>query len=379
VSRLAVTPRTRFDTPSERTAPGPPESRGLARDEVRLLVAEGQRVRHARFRDLPSFLEAGDLVVVNNSATRAAELDAVLRGRGPVVLHAATRLDDGTWVVEVRTSPDAARPVLDACTGDRLDLLGAGSLTLLGPYPHDPSSPTGTGNRLWRAALSGPVPLERHLARHGRPVAYGYLDHPYPLPDYQTVFATRPGSAEMASAARPFTPELVTALVSRGVGVAALTLHTGVSSQEAGEAPQPEWFEVPPVVARLVNATRAEGGRVVAVGTTVTRALESAVAPDGTVIATSGWTSRVVTRADPPRVVTGLVTGWHDPHASHLLLVEAVAGPGLTQRAYTAAERAGYLWHEFGDSALLLPAREGAEAGSGGRARAARTRHTVDA
>ena len=168
----------------------------------------------------------------------------------------------------------------------------------------------------------------------------------------------------MPSAARPFSPELVTRLVATGIGVAAVTLHTGVSSQEAGEAPQPEWFEVSATVARLVNATRAEGGRVVAVGTTVTRALESAVdgsdgdgGADVQLLARSGWTSRVVSRDDPPRVVTGLVTGWHDPEASHLLLVEAVAGQGLTQRAYDEAARGGYLWHEFGDSALLLPGR----------------------
>jgi S-adenosylmethionine:tRNA ribosyltransferase-isomerase len=368
VSRLGVVPLTRFAGAAARTAAAPPEARGMARDEVRLLVAGEDAVVHARFRDLPAFLDPGDLVVVNNSATLAAEFDAVLRGRGPVVVHAASRLDDGTWVLELRESPDAARAVLDASDGDRLELLGAGTLTLIEPYPRESSSPTGRGNRLWRAASSGPVPLERHLVRHGRPIAYGYLDHAYPLPDYQTVFATRPGSAEMPSAARPFTPDLVTTLVARGVGVAAVTLHTGVSSQEAGEAPQAEWFEVSPVVARLVDATRAEGGRVVAVGTTVTRALESAVGTDGRVAAASGWTTRVVSRDDPPRVVTGLVTGWHDPQASHLLLVESVAGPDLTQRAYAAAESHGYLWHEFGDSALLLPgAAVGGKAPGGGR------------
>ncbi len=159
----------------------------------------------------------------------------------------------------------------------------------------------------------------------------------------------------MASAGRPFTSAVVTALVSRGVGVAPVILHTGVSSQEAGEAPQAERFAVPEGTARLVNAVRAGGGRIVAVGTTVTRALESAVAPDGRVVASHGWTDRVVTPNDPPRVVSGLVTGWHDPQASHLLLVEAVAGRELSQRAYDAAVGGGYLWHEFGDSALLLP------------------------
>jgi S-adenosylmethionine:tRNA ribosyltransferase-isomerase len=361
MTRLSVAPLTRFASPGDTTAPAPPEERGVDRDGVRMVVATDEGVAHARFRDLAAYLVPGDLVVVNNSATLAAEFDAVLRGRGPVVVHAATRLDDGTWVVELRSAPDAARSVLDADPGAELDLPGGGRVTLLTPYPRPRSSPTGRGNRLWRVAVSGPRPLEQHLVRYGRPIAYGYLDRSYPLSAYQTVFASRPGSAEMPSAARPFSHELVTDLVSHGIGMAAITLHTGVSSQEAGEAPQPEWFEVSALVARLVNATRAEGGRVVAVGTTVTRALESAVdssvSAEPVVVPTAGWTSRVVSRDDPPRVVTGLVTGWHDPQASHLLLVEAVAGRALTQRAYDAAARGGYLWHEFGDSALLLPGR----------------------
>ncbi len=340
------------------TAPAPPEERGLARDEVRLLVATEEGLTHATFRDLPAFLKPGDLVVVNNSATVAAQLDAVLLGRGPVVVHAATHLDDGTWLVELRTSPAADRPILDALPGDRLELPATGQLTLLGPYRRTGASPTGEGNRLWHAALSGPTPLEQQLARHGRPIAYGYLDGGYPLASYQTVFAACPGSAEMPSAGRPFSHELVTRLVAREIGVATVTLHAGVSSQEAGETPLPERFAVSALTARLVNATRAEGGRVIAVGTTVTRALESAAGPDAMVVGRRGWTERVVTRHDPPRVVDGLVTGWHDPKASHLLLVEAVAGPALAQRAYDEARIAGYLWHEFGDSALFLPPRQ---------------------
>ena len=345
----------RFDPSADAVAPAPAEARGLSREDVRLLVASADGVVHAHFRDLPEHLRPGDLVVVNDSATVPGELDAELRTRGrggPVVLHLATPLDDGSWVVEVRTAPDGARAVLDADPGDRLRA-GAVSVTLLEAYPRSRSSPTGEGNRLWRARLDGP--LEDHLRRHGRPIGYGYLPRRYPLSAYQTVFGTRPGSAEMPSAARPFTHGLVTRLVSQGVAMAPVTLHTGVSSQEAGEAPQPERFAVPAATARLVNAIRAGGGRVVAVGTTVTRALESAVDEDGRVVPRSGWTDRVVTPADPPRVVTGLVTGWHDPHASHLLLVEAVAGAELAQRAYEAAVAAEYLWHEFGDSALLLP------------------------
>jgi S-adenosylmethionine:tRNA ribosyltransferase-isomerase len=347
-ARLHETPRTRFEAST--FAPQPAEERGLARDEVRLLVGTPDGVDHVRFRDLPDHLHPGDVLVVNTSATVNGQVDAVLEGE-PVVLHVAHRLDDGDRVVELRTAPDAGRAILDAREG-AVVAVGDVRLVLREPWPSGaPSSPTGRGNRLWRASVRGD--LDRRLDRNGRPIAYGYLDHRYPLSAYQTVFGFRPGSAEMASAGRPFTDALVTRLVTAGVQVAPVTLHTGVSSQEAGEAPGPEWFEVPPTSARVINGARESGGRVIAVGTTATRAVESTVRGRH-VVAGRGWTDRVVTPGDPPRVVDGLVTGWHDPMASHLLLVEAVAGPGLTQAAYDAAVAEGYLWHEFGDSALLL-------------------------
>lgn len=340
----------RFERPDDSTAAGPPEERGVARDGVRLLVARPTGHEHHRFSDLPEQLEQGDLVVINNSATVNGQIDGVRLG-APVVLHAAGRLEDDTWVIELRSAPDAARPVLDASPGETI---GVGELpvTLLSPYPHEGSSPTGAGNRLWRAQVEGD--LRTLLDRDGRPISYGYLDRRYPLSAYQSVFSRLPGSAEMASAGRPFTDALVTRLVSRGIEVAPITLHTGVSSQEAGEGPQPEWFHVPAPTARLVALTRASGGRVIAVGTTATRALESAVL-DGTIQESWGWTDRVVTPEHPPQVVNGLVTGWHDAQASHLLLVEAIAGARLAQAAYDAAVAERYHWHEFGDSALFLP------------------------
>ncbi|MDH2415971.1 S-adenosylmethionine:tRNA ribosyltransferase-isomerase [Nocardioides sp. CER19] len=353
---LAEQPGIHFPAPDDTTAPAPAEWRGYARDEVRLLVAGRDGLVHTSFRAIADHLTRGDLLVVNDSATEARELDATLLGRGPVVLHLAQRLGQGAWAVELRTAPGAHRSVLDAAEGDVVTAGGL-RLTLTAPYPGGVSSPTGHGNRLWRASVAGDV--GGVLRDHGRPIAYGYLDRRYPLAAYQTVFGVRPGSAEMPSAARPFTPELVTGLVARGIQVAPVTLHTGVSSQEAGEAPAPEWFEVSATTARIVRETKLAGGRIVAVGTTVTRALESAVVHRGrrgtTLRAGRGWTERVVTPERPAAIVDGLVTGWHDPHASHLLLVEAVAGRELTQRAYDAAVDAGYLWHEFGDAALLLP------------------------
>jgi S-adenosylmethionine:tRNA ribosyltransferase-isomerase len=355
MSLLLSTPTTVFASPEDHTAPEPPELRGVPRDAVRLLVAGPAGVQHTRFRQLVDHLSPGDVLVVNTSATVPGQLDGHRPGHGPVVVHVAQGLPDGTRVVELRTAPNASAPVLTAAVGEVVGLAPGGSVTLLAPYPSEGSSPAGTGNRLWRAQLLVPSRPLDYLTAYGRPISYGYLRRSYPIGRYQTIFALNPGSAEMPSAGRPFTPALVTALVSRGVLIAPLTLHTGVSSQDAGEAPQAEWFQVNAATARLVNTARDAGNRIIAVGTTATRALESAARPDGRVAPRSGWTDLVICPDRPVRTVGGLITGWHNPQASHLLLVESVAGAALTQRAYDEAVREGYLWHEFGDSCLLLP------------------------
>jgi S-adenosylmethionine:tRNA ribosyltransferase-isomerase len=324
---------------------GPAQRRGLARDEVRLLVVGRRRLDHVRFRELGAFLEPGDLVVINTSATLPAAVDAMRSGRRQAVVHFSTELDDGSWVVELRL-PDRSGPMLDGRPGELVRLGGGASLRLLEARD---------GRRLWRALPAVGGAVTAYLTRHGRPITYGYLRERHPLRDYQTVFATEPGSAEMPSAGRPFSEHLVTDLVTRGVVIAPVTLHTGVSSLEAHEPPQPERFRVPAPTARLVNQTRAAHGRVVAVGTTVTRALESAVTDGGTVEPREGWTDLVLGPRRPAKVVNGLITGWHEPGASHLLLLRAVAGETLVNRAYRAAADHGYLYHEFGDICLLLP------------------------
>ena len=331
-------------------APAPPEELGLARDQVRLLAARPGGLIHARFRDLPRFLHPGDLLVVNTSATVAAAVDGRRPGGGTVAVHVSAQLDDGSWLVELR--PPAGRPgrVTGAGAGERITLPAGVSLTLLHRYPDEHA------RRMWAAAAAVEGGLHDYLARYGRPIRYSYVPQAWPLAAYQTVFARDPGSAEMPSAARPFTPELVTGLVAAGVVVAPVTLHAGVASLETGEPPLPERFTVPEPTAQLVTMTRAAGRRVVAVGTSSTRALESAADDDGTVRAAHGWTGLVLGPERPARVVTGLITGWHDREASHLALLAAVAGPELVGAAYREAESAGYLWHEFGDSCLLLPA-----------------------
>ena len=350
---LAPAPPLTFELPCELVASEPPEARGLPRDGVRLLVATDGPAEHVLFRDIGRFLRPGDLVVVNTAATVPAAADGwSTAGRGPVTVHFSTPAPDGGLVVELRR-PGGAGPVTDAYAGEEVRLPGDATLELLRAYP---ASTPGVPSRLWRARLeAGGVELLAYLTRHGRPISYGYLRASWPIASYQTVFAADPGSAEMASAGRPFTTRLVTDLATAGVVIAPITLYAGVSSQEAHEPPQSEWYRVPPTTARLVGETRAAGGRVVAIGTTVTRALETVAREDGTVRPGEGWTDLVLGPDRPARVVDGLVTGWHAPEASHLLLLEAVAGREMVASAYSAALSEGYLWHEFGDSALLLP------------------------
>ncbi|MFE3023021.1 S-adenosylmethionine:tRNA ribosyltransferase-isomerase [Nocardia tengchongensis] len=346
-----------FALPDELSATAPPEARGLTRDAVRLMVADGPALTHARFRELPSFLRPGDLVVVNNSAMITAAVDTEYGG-APAVLHFSTWLDDGGWVVEVRDPRGIPWGGAALKPGAYLPL----------PDGHVavPRAPWLAGsNRLWIADVIVPASIggapegsatdvRRLLARHGRPITYSYVAERWSASYYRTVFGIEPGSAEMASAGRPFTESLVTELVAGGVGFAPITLHTGVSSPETGEPPSPERFAVPEMTARLVNATHAAGGRVVAVGTTVTRALETAAGADGLVRPLAGWTELVLSADRPARVVDGLITGWHAPGASHLHLLESVVGAEVVGETYRVALESGYLWHEFGDAALLF-------------------------
>jgi S-adenosylmethionine:tRNA ribosyltransferase-isomerase len=338
-----------FVLPPGSEATAPPEQRGLARDGVTLLAARPGSLTVHRFRDLPELLSPGDLVVVNTSATLPARLDAVRADGVTTPVHLSATLDDGSWVVEVRR-PDNTGPDLGVEPGSVLGLPGGVALELLDGFPEP-----GRASRLWRARTTPPADAVAHLTAHGRPIRYGYLAGPVPLAALQTVYATEPGSAEMASAGRPFTAPLLVRLMARGIAVLPVVLHAGVSSPELHEPPAPERFAVPAATARSVTGTRAAGGRVVAVGTTVTRALETVTGEDGVTRAGAGWTDLVLGPDRPARAVTGLVTGLHAPEASHLQLLEAVAGPDLVAAAYQRAVAERLLWHEFGDSTLFLP------------------------
>jgi S-adenosylmethionine:tRNA ribosyltransferase-isomerase len=337
--RFASVAESRPGVAALREAHEPAEVRGAARDDVRLLVSRraGGHIDHARFAELPELLDPGDLLVVNTSATLPAALPVL--GADPALrLHLSAPVPGAgsdVWLVELRRE---GRRFGGGRPGLVLRLPADGAVVLL---------EQDEGGRLWHAALRLPAPVLHYLARHGEPIRYGHTRRNWPLARYQTVYATDPGSAEMPSAGRAFTPELVTALVAAGVDVAPLLLHTGVSSLEAGEAPHAEWYRVPPFTSARIELVRRMGGRVIAVGTTVVRALESEH--------DEGWTDLVIAADTPIESVDGMLTGFHDDDSSHLAMLEAVAGRELLQRSYAEAASAGYLRHEFGDLHLILP------------------------
>jgi S-adenosylmethionine:tRNA ribosyltransferase-isomerase len=383
-----------FDLPPALEATAPPEERGIDRDAVKLLVADGRdgSLTHTRFDRLPAVLAPGDLIVVNVSATLAAAVPGRRSNGAPVRVHFATQapeLDERWRVVELRTE-DGSRPHRgragesialtdgDVALADREVALADREVALadrevaLADREVTPTdgevtptdgeanlnlelvAPYASGSRLLLARFDGAMTVAELLERHGQPIRYGYVDRPWPLDAYQNVYAITPGSAEMPSAGRPLTRRLITQLVACGILIAPITLHTGVSSPEGHEPPFAEQYEVPAATARAVAATRAAGRRVIAVGTTVVRALETVARGDGTLAPGSGWTSLVIDPARGVRAVDGLITGWHEPRASHLQLLAGIAGHELLRRSYAAALERGYLWHEFGDSHLIL-------------------------
>ncbi len=354
-----------FELPAHLEAGEPPEARGLRRDQVRLMVTSylTGHVEHTRFTSLGDYLRAGDVLVVNTSGTLNAALPAVAGTGAQLELHLSTHLPGDLWVVELRKpAPTGSEPYLAASAGESYSLPGGGEVTLLLPYRSDlrVSKQRYFGEdpgriRLWLSHLDIPTALEGYLEEYGHPIRYKYVRDEWPPAYYQTVYTTEKGSAEMPSAGRAFTAELITRLVASGVQVAPLLLHTGVASLEEHEPPYEEYYRVPAGTARAVNQARQDGRRVIAVGTTSVRALESVTGEDGIVHPGDGWTELIITPQRGLRAVEGLLTGFHEPKSSHLAMLAALAGYEHLELAYCEALHDGYLWHEFGDLHLILP------------------------
>jgi S-adenosylmethionine:tRNA ribosyltransferase-isomerase len=338
------------------------------RGRTRLLIVDPRSGRRADAlaRDLPDWLGAGDLLIVNDAAT----LPASLRGRG--ARAEAVREDRRESEVEIRLTG----------LGDatwRAVLFGAGDWRT--PTEHRPPPPTlAVGDRvIFEGGLTGTVevvsPISPRLVelrfdregaalwaalyRAGRPVQYAYLREPLALWSVQTVFAGRPWAAEMPSAGRPLDWETLLTLRRRGVEVAAVTHAAGLSSTGDptldAALPLPERFEIPAASVEAIARARARGGRIIAVGTTVVRALEGCVRARGELSAGAGETDLVLGPGFAPRVVDGIVTGMHGPGESHFELLNAFADRDGLRAAFEQAAAAGYLAHEFGDATLILP------------------------
>jgi S-adenosylmethionine:tRNA ribosyltransferase-isomerase len=358
---METTPLSRieFSLPSELEANAPPEARGLRRDEVRLMVSNysTDEVKHTRFYHLDKYLDEGDVIVINTSRTRNSALLGTRADGSVLELHLSIHFDDDLWTVELRSIDEVGKTkhLADAREGETLNLPGAVRAILQGPYISDCNDNMKPSETLWLANINFPQDVDDYLARYGFPIRYNYVKEKWPLSFYQTVYATEPGSAEMPSAGRPFTPKLLKRLEAKGVKIAPLILHTGVSNLETHEPPYKEFYRITPETAHMVNEARAAGHRVVAVGTTAIRALESVTNGEGQTHAGEGWTCLVVTPQRRLRAVNALITGMHEPEATHLAMLEALAGLSHIKLAYEEALRKAYLWHEFGDLHLIIP------------------------
>ncbi len=348
-----------FSLPPELEASAPPEARGLRRDQVRLMVSSysTDQVTHTRFYNFHKFLNEGDVLVINTSATRNSALLGTRADGTLLELHLSTHFDDDLWTVEVRSMDEAGKTkhFEDVHQGEMFSLPDSAVATMQEPYISDCNDNSKPSETLWLAKIEFPQDVDEYLAHHGFPIRYNYVKERWPLSFYQTVYATESGSAEMPSAGRPFTSRLLKRLESKGIKIAPLVLHTGVSNIETHEPPYKEYYRVTPETAQIVNEARSSGNRIVAVGTTAIRALETVTNGDGLTHAGEGWTCLVIMPPRGLRAVSALLTGMHEPEATHLAMLEALAGVSHIKVAYEEALREGYLWHEFGDLHLILP------------------------
>ncbi|WP_367392543.1 S-adenosylmethionine:tRNA ribosyltransferase-isomerase [Lewinella sp. LCG006] len=341
-----------FELPQQLACPLPTEERGIARDEMRLLVSnhDGDDIQHRQFKNLTDYLEKGDVLVVNNSATLAAALPIHLESGQAARLHLSTQLDDIYWLAEIRAvHGNQSKRWRDGVAGQSFQLQAEGQTTLIAPFYQNTRQ-----LHLWKISLNLPLPWQEYLHQYGAPIKYQNLDKQYPLDYYQTFFSSVPGSAEMPSAARGFTSGMVKELLQKGIQIVPITLHTGVSSLETGEMPYPEKVIISPLNAARINLAKARDNRIIAVGTTAVRAIETATNAKGKVAPFDGQSELYIQPGYQMKIIDGLLTGFHEPDASHLYMLQALASNQHLRKAYKAAIQQGYFWHEFGDLHLIL-------------------------
>ena len=331
----------------------------MSKEDTRMLTIDpdARALGESRVAALPELLEASDLVVVNDAATLPASLNV----NGPRGESLEIRLVEGPHGPFTRavlfgagdfrtpTEDRPAPPILRL--GDGLSL-GSARLEIVYVSTLSP--------RLlvlrWPGDLAQRFQL---LYRHGRPVQYSYVHQPIALWDMQTAFAARPWAVEMPSAARPLSAALIARLRARGVGLASITHAAGLSATGDpvldAALPLPERYEIPELTVAQIRRRQERGGRVLAVGTSVVRALEDSAAVHGAVRAGLAEAQLVLDAATPRRVTSGILTGIHVPGESHYRLLSSFVDAETLQRSVLLAQSRGYRAHEFGDAAIILP------------------------
>lgn len=335
-----------FHLPASLNATHPPERRGLRRDQVKMMVLDRVtgNVIHDRFIQLENYLKAGDILVLNNSRT----IPAILRGdwhrSGKVIgrnieLRLARKKNDSVWeVLFVATNVKS---------GDCFKFSDSLEAKVIGEVFNSPL-------KIIQFTLQG-NDLYEELYSMGEPIRYEYIHHPWNLDYYQTVFASMPGSVEMPSAGRAFSWEILLKLQKRGVRLVFLQLHTGLSyllDDEYAHSPEDhfEEYSIRQEDMEAIKKAKDSGGKVIAAGTTVVRALETAVLKS----AVKGWTNLYITSDYELQLVDGIITGFHEPKASHLDMLTAFVEETRLFEAYDIAVEQNYLWHEFGDINLII-------------------------
>ena len=341
-----------FELPGRLECTQPTELRNLERDEVRLLVTtDSKHVRHTTFRNVDQHLQKGDVLVVNTSATRATALPVALPGNRKGMAHFSTRVNGHEWLVEIREiEEEKTVRWKEGKLGMKFHLPDGAEIRLKRKFYKEREL-----LHLWVADFTTFQEQEAYLAEHAQPIKYDHLNEHYPLDFYQTHFSLHPGSSEMPSAGRGFTKDLVERLLEKGVIFAPILLHTGVSSLEENESPYAEYMEIDQASATKINNAKKHGRKIIAVGTTAVRVVESAVNQRGEVVPYTGNTDLFIDNGYRMKVINGLLTGFHEPRASHLKMLQSIAGFDHIERAYDSALENNYFWHQFGDLHLILP------------------------
>ncbi|WP_349408278.1 S-adenosylmethionine:tRNA ribosyltransferase-isomerase [Pseudalkalibacillus sp. SCS-8] len=347
---LAAKNPIEFHLPTELNAVGPPESMGGRRDDVKLLILDRKTggIHHDRFNNIDEHFKPGDLLILNISRTLPASFKVNIR-RGNQIIASEVEVRLGQ-----RKSNSVWKVLFIHFTVQKGDEIIFSRILKAVVRSKNKSTPLVT----ICFSLRGKE-LYNQLYLLGEPIRYEYIQHDWPLTAYQTVYGTVPGSVEMVSAGRAFSWELLLRLKKRGVGLATITLHTGLSyygndQWHVGPADSLEEYEVPANTIEAIKETKLRGGKVIAVGTTVVRAVESAVDTQGVPVEKKGWTNLHIDETFSLNVVNGLLTGFHEPKASHLDMLSAFIKPHLLKAAYQKAIDHKYLWHEFGDINLIL-------------------------